>query len=477
MTTADIGLVGLGVMGAALALNIAERGNRVAVYNRTAARTAEFLASAGNLAPRLAPCSSLPELARALKRPRPIILMIKAGAAVDEQATLLAPNLESGDILIDAGNADFRDTERRCSAWAAKNIGFLGIGVSGGEDGARHGPSIMAGGAQDSWQRVAPIFSDIAARYRGEPCSARVGPAGAGHFVKTIHNGIEYADMQMIAEVYGVMRDGLGWNPAQAAEVFTKWNEGPLESYLIEITAEVLNIRDAESGAFLVDRILDTAGQKGTGRWAVTAAQDLGAPATTIEAAVAARNWAARKQDRVAGERLFGAAPRRLAGALGTDGEAIDILHGAMLAGRIIGYAQGFAVMNAASARWAWSLPLDVIARIWRAGCIIRSAFLDDIASAYAAGHAGDLATAPFFSNLVKHSESNLRRLVSVAALSGIPVPALAAALAAFDSMRTARSTANLIQGQRDYFGAHGFERTDLPGVIAHGQWPRSAGG
>ncbi|MDP9136720.1 MAG: NADP-dependent phosphogluconate dehydrogenase [Pseudomonadota bacterium] len=461
----------MGTMGAALALNMADKGYRVAVYNRTAARTADFLASAGSLAGRLAPCGSLHELAGALRPPRPVVLMINAGAAVDEQASLLAPSLARGDMLIDAGNANFHDTERRCADWAAKGIAFLGVGVSGGEEGARHGPSIMTGGPEDAWRRVAQIFTDIAARYQGEPCSARVGPGGAGHFVKTVHNGIEYADMQLIAEVYAVMRDGLGWAPDRAADVFAAWNDGPLRSYLIEITAIVLRTKDGPSGGFLIDHILDKAGQKGTGRWAVIEAQALDTPATVIEAAVAARNWAARKEARVAGEALFGAAPRRLAGALGADAKAASVLHQAMLVGRIIGIAQGFAVMAAASAQRSWSLPLATVARIWRAGCIIRSAFLDDIATAFTAGHGGDLTTAPFFAALLKQNEGGLRRLVAAAALAGIPLPAFSAALASFDSSRTAQSAANLLQGQRDFFGAHGFERTDRPGVESHGPW------
>jgi 6-phosphogluconate dehydrogenase len=475
MPAADIGLVGLGVMGGALALNMAEKGHRVAIYNRTASRTADFTASAGGLAERLVPCASLQELAAALRPPRPILLMVSAGPAVDELAGLLRPNLEAGDILMDAGNANFHDTERRCDSLARDRIGFLGIGVSGGEQGARHGPSIMAGGPEGAWLSVAQIFTDIAARYRDEPCSARVGPGGAGHFVKMIHNGIEYADMQMIAEVYGIMRDGLGWPPPRAAETFARWNEGPLKSYLIEITAEVLTTRDPESGGFVIDRILDTAGQKGTGRWAVIEAQELGAPATVIEAAVAARNWAARKEERLAGETLFGKPSARMADDLGL-GDAPAILHGAMVAGRIMAYAQGFAVMATASKARSWSLPLAQVARIWRAGCIIRSAFLDDIASVYSGGHSGSLTTAPFFGALLGKNEASLRQLIAAAAVAGLPVPAFSAALAAFDSMRTAQLPANLIQGQRDFFGAHGFERTDRPGEISHGPWSAAAG-
>jgi 6-phosphogluconate dehydrogenase len=445
----------------------------VAIYNRTASRTADFTAAAGNLAAMLVPCASLEELAAALTRPRPILLMVSAGPAVDELIALIGPYLEAGDILIDAGNAHYHDTERRCESLARERIAFLGIGVSGGEQGARHGPSIMAGGAQDAWLSVARVFTDIAARYRGEPCSARVGPDGAGHFVKMVHNGIEYADMQMIAEVYGIMRDGLGWSPSRAAETFDRWNDGPLKSYLIEITATVLATRDLESGEFLIDRILDTAGQKGTGRWAVIEAQKLAVPATVIEASVAARNWAAKKEERVAGEKLFGKASAKF--GVGSGNAPAAILHGGMMAGRIVAYAQGFAVMAAASAARSWSLPLADVARIWRAGCIIRSAFLDDIASVYSGGHAGSLTTAPYFADILRKSEGGLRRLIAAAVLAGFPVPAFSAALASFDSLRTAYLPANLIQGQRDFFGAHGFERTDRPGEIAHGPWSTTA--
>lgn len=471
MENADIGLVGLGVMGANLALNMAEKGFKVAVYNRTASKTTSFLSSAGSLSSQLQACETLEALAAAVRPPRPLVLMIKAGDAVDEQALALAPHLQKGDILIDTGNANFRDTQRRGRHWTAKGIDFLGVGVSGGEEGARHGPSIMAGGPEAAWRRVAPVFTAVAAMAKGEACCARVGPDGAGHFVKTIHNGIEYADMQMIAEVYGVMRDGLGYGPERMAEAFQSWNEGPLGSYLIEITAQVLAARDAETGAPLIDLIVDKAGQKGTGRWAAMEGQDLGVSATVIEAAVAARNWAAQKEARVAGEKLFGRPrPSREIG----DGVA-GLLADALLAGRIVAYAQGFAIMAAASRQWAWSLPLKSIAEIWRAGCIIRSVFLDDIASVYARGEAEEnLMTAPFFVEKLKSCEGALRRVTATGVASGLPMPALSAALACFDSMRRGRSTADLIQGQRDFFGAHGFERSDRPGVVAHGPWSRT---
>jgi 6-phosphogluconate dehydrogenase len=469
---ADIGLVGLGVMGANLALNMAEKGYSVAVYNRTTEKTDAFMANAGGLAANLVPCRTLTELAEAVRPPRPIVIMVKAGEAVDEQAEILAAHLGPGDILIDAGNANFRDTRRRVTAFAERGIDFLGVGVSGGEEGARHGPSVMAGGPTEAWDRVADIFTAISAKFQGEPCAALVGPEGAGHFVKTIHNGIEYADMQMIAEVYGVMRDGLAMSPAEMAAVFARWNEGPLQSYLIEISARVLEASDPQSGRPLVDVILDSAGQKGTGRWSAMEAQDLGVPATVIEAAVAARSLSARKAERVAGEAVFGAPERRLDGALGDRAETLRILEAALLAGKIVAYAQGFDVMARASSTWGWDLPLGTIAKIWRAGCIIRSTFLDSIASAYAArGGIDNLMMVEPFTGMLKASNGDLRRVVAAGALSGIAMPALSSALAYFDLSRTARSTADITQAQRDFFGAHGFEKIGAPGVVAHGPW------
>ncbi len=469
---ADIGLVGLGVMGANLALNMAEKGYSVAVYNRTTEKTDAFVANAGSLAERLTPCQTLTELAEAVDPPRPVVIMVKAGEAVDSQADILAKHLDAGDILIDAGNANFRDTRRRVKEFAGQNIDFLGVGVSGGEEGARHGPSVMAGGKPEAWGRVEKIFTDISAKFEGEPCAALVGPEGAGHFVKTIHNGIEYADMQMIAEIYGIMRDGLGMAPAEMAEVFGEWNNGPLKSYLIEITAEVLGTTDPKTGGPLVDVILDTAGQKGTGRWSVIEAQDLGSPATVIEAAVAARSLSSQKEQRVADEKLFGAAPRKIGAALGDRNSAMIILEEAMLAGKIAAYAQGFAVMAKASEAFDWDLPLGTVAKIWRAGCIIRSAFLDDIASTYETGGAiRSLMTVEPFTGMLKATQASLRRVAAEASLKGIPVLALGSALAYFDFARTARSTADLTQAQRDFFGAHGFERMDEPGKVAHGPW------
>jgi 6-phosphogluconate dehydrogenase len=473
---ADIGLIGLGVMGANLALNMAEKGNSVAVYNRTAAKTDAFMSHAGALAKNLVATKTLPDLAKAIAEPKPVVLMVTAGPAVDQEAEVLAGLMKPGDIIIDCGNANFRDTQRRVAELKAKGIDFLGIGVSGGEEGARHGPSIMAGGDPKAWARVEKIFNAIAAQFDGEPCCALCGPDGAGHFVKTIHNGIEYADMQMIGEVYGVMRDGLGMTPPQMAEVFAHWNEGPLKSYLIEITSKVLSVIDEKTGKPIVDVIQDTAGQKGTGRWSVMEAQDLGVPATVIEAAVAARALSAQKKERVAAEKRFGAAPRKFDGTLNAEA-ILKALEGALLAGKIAAYAQGFAVMAKASETWNWNLPLGTIAKIWRAGCIIRSVFLDDISKAYAAsGTVGNLMNIEPFTGLLKANNESLRLIVAEALLKGIPMPALSSALAYFDLSRTARSTADLTQAQRDFFGAHGFERLDAPGVVSHGPWAMGPG-
>jgi 6-phosphogluconate dehydrogenase len=474
---AEIGLVGLGVMGANLALNMAEKGHTVAVFNRTPEKTKAYIAAAGKLADRLTPCYTVKDLAAAITPPRPVVIMVLAGPPVDEVGKELVPELSKGDMLIDAGNANFRDTRRRVDEYAKLGFDFLGIGVSGGEEGARHGPSIMGGGTPKAWDRVEKILLDISAKFNSEPCAALLGPEGAGHFVKTIHNGIEYADMEMIAEIYGLMRDGFGLAPSAMADIFARWNEGKLKSYLIEITGKVLSTVDAQSGKPLVDVIQDTAGQKGTGRWSTMEAQDLGVPATVIEAAVSARGLSAGRDQRLAGAKLFGSPSMMLGDALGTQAAALADLERALLAGKIAAYAQGFAVMARASEAWSWQLPLGTVAKIWRAGCIIRSVFLDDIAKAYAAGGAitNLMMTEPFTTDL-KASEASLRRVVAAAALKGIATPALASALAYFDLSRTARTTANLIQGQRDFFGAHGFERTDSTGKGFHGPWHASTG-
>ena len=473
MEKAEIGLIGLGVMGSNLALNIAEKGHPVAVFNRTTSRTGAFFEAAGELRKMIVPCSTLKEFAASIQPPRPIIIMVSAGQAVDEQIAALRSVLSSGDIVIDAGNANFRDTVRRFTELRDSGLTFIGMGVSGGEEGARHGPSIMVGGTRDAYARVEKVLTDISAKYEGEPCAAWLGPDGAGHFVKTIHNGIEYGDMQMIAEIYGVLRDGLGMAPKEIGAVFAEWNKGRLNSYLIEITATVLAADDPQTGRPVVDVILDRAGQKGTGKWSAIEAQTLGVSATAIEAAVSARILSSLKTERLAAEKAY--ALGDLPKISGDRQEILRDLELALFAGKIAAYAQGFAVMEAASRQFDWRLPLPTIARIWRAGCIIRSQFLGTLAQAFQkSGELPNLLMAPAFIDMMKEAHPSLRRIVARAAESGLPVPALSSALAYFDSYRQGRGTSNLIQAQRDFFGAHGFERVDAEGAF-HGPW--GAGG
>ena len=472
MPAADIGLIGLAVMGSNLALNIAEKGYTIAVHNRTASKIDEFVVTAGEqgLGGTIVPEADLKAFIQAVKRPRSIIIMVKAGQPVDDMIEQLLPLLEEGDAILECGNSLYTDTNRRFAYLAPKGIGYLGIGVSGGEEGARHGPSIMVGGAQAQWKNAQPILEAISAKFDGEPCCAYLGEGGAGHFVKTIHNGIEYGDMQMIAEVYGVMRDGLGMDSAACASVFKEWNKGSLNSYLIEITGYVLEAIDPVTGKPLVELILDKAGQKGTGTWSVIAAQQLGVPATAIEGAVAARSISSRKDERVAAEAVYGK-------PAGLGGKHLDMgdLERALLAGKIVSYAQGFAVLSKASDENGWNLPLATIAKIWRAGCIIRSRFLDQISAAYAKGGAQNLLMVPDFIEIMKDAHPSLRRVVAAGALGEFPLISLSASLAYFDSYRQARGTTNLTQGQRDFFGAHGFILTDRDGE-QHGTWPSTLG-
>lgn len=460
MTQPAIGLLGLGTMGAALALNIADNGFPIAVWNRTTATTQAFAKEAGDLAAQITPTETLEELVNALATPRAIILMVPAGDAVDQQIDALLPLLGPDDLIIDAGNANFRDTIRRDRDLP---VAFLGIGVSGGEEGARFGPSIMIGGPEAHWKRVEPILTAIAARHDGTACAAHVGPDGAGHFVKAVHNGIEYADMQLIAEGYGIMREGLGMAAADIGKVFDRWNAGPLQSYLTEITGIVAGTTDAATSGPLLDVIVDAAGQKGTGRWTAIEAQHLGSAIPIIEAAVSARNMSAQRDRRARLADLF-PNPEPSDAALS---EAT--LEQALICGKILCYEQGFDMILAASEVFEWQLDPAQIARVWRAGCIIRSAMLDDMATALTDGD--NLIENATFADKVRETVPALRETVAFAAKAGFATPALSSALAYFDTMRTARGTANMIQGQRDYFGLHGFVRLDTGASGQHGPW------
>ncbi|GLQ16270.1 NADP-dependent phosphogluconate dehydrogenase [Maritalea porphyrae] len=465
MDIASIGLIGVGTMGSALALNIAENGHDIALYNLDPTTIDELIDRAGELAPRLSKTLDIKELVEALKPPRAIILLVPAGAPVDITIDELVKHLEPGDTIIDGGNSDFKDTQQRTKRVEAEGLQYLGVGVSGGEDGARHGPSMMVGGSPTAWEPIRPIFEAIAAKFNGEPCVAHLGPDGAGHFVKTVHNGIEYADMQMIAEIYGLLRDAQGRTPAQIAPLFHKWNEGPLQSYLVEISAKVLDAVDPETGKPMLDVIVDQAGQKGTGRWTVIEAIKMGQSASIIEAAVGARVLSSERTVRqAAGDILGSDVPEGIAF------EESD-LESALLVGRALSYAQGFRILKAASDEFDWNLEYSKIAEVWRAGCIIRSAMLDDISTAFKSDlpH-GRLILSNHFATLLKTHIGALRRVVATATLAGLPVPALSSAVSWYDEIRQPRGTANMIQGQRDFFGAHGFARVDQDGEF-HGPW------
>jgi 6-phosphogluconate dehydrogenase len=464
---AEIGLIGLGVMGQSLALNIADHGYQVAVYNRTGARTESF--ASGEEARRLPvrACLELTDLVGALRRPRAVVLMVQAGEATDRQIDALAPLLEPGDVIVDGGNARYQDTIRRERALRERGLLFLGTGVSGGEEGARRGPSIMAGGDREAYARVADVLEAIAARVDGTPCAAHLGGDGAGHFVKMIHNGIEYADMQLIAETYALMKDVQGLDYAAMQAAFAEWNRGELDSYLIAITADILGKHDPETGQPMVEVIQDRAGQKGTGGWAVEAALEFGVPAPSIAEAVAARSLSALKTERVAAASQLPGPPEAGAG----QELATDALRDALLAGKLCAYAQGFAVMGAAAEAHAWALDLGRVATIWRGGCIIRARFLDRIKQAYDRQPGlANLLLDPYFAELIGRTQAGLRAVVAAAARHGVAAPALASALAYFDGYRARRLPANLIQAQRDYFGAHTYERIDRSGSF-HSDW------
>jgi 6-phosphogluconate dehydrogenase len=468
MSQAEIGVIGMGVMGSALALNIAEKGFKVAIWNRNDKATHHVVREAGPLAKNITACDTYEELIAAVRAPRPIIIMVKAGDPVDQVIAHLRPLMQKDDIILDAGNANFRDTMRRFDDLKDSGLTFIGMGVSGGEEGARHGPSIMVGGKESSWHRVEKVLTAISAKYKGQPCAGYMGPNGAGHFVKTIHNGIEYGDMQMISEVYGLMRDGLGMKAAEIAAVFGDWNKGRLNSYLIEITQKVLGVIDSKAKKPIVDVIVDRAGQKGTGKWAVIEAQNFGVNASAIEAAVDARIMSSLKDERTKAEKTYKLPKKKISPK--SRATFLRQLEGALYAGKIAAYAQGFAVMEQASKEFEWNLPLGTIASIWREGCIIRSQFLGEITKAFNKSGGGNLLMAPAFVTMMKKDHSSLRAIVAMSATSGAPAPALSNALSYFDGYRQSRGTANLIQAQRDFFGAHGFERIGEEGAF-HGPW------
>ncbi len=467
MALAHIGVVGLAVMGRNLVLNLSDHGYRVAVYNRTYARTEEFLAGAG-AGRAISGARDLAALVAGLQTPRVILLMVQAGRAVDVVIEQLLPLLQAGDVLIDGGNSHYPDTMRRHAALRERGLRFLGMGISGGEEGARHGPSLMPGGDPEAWPVVRAMFQAIAAQADGAPCCQWVGSGGAGHYVKMVHNGIEYGDMQLIGEAYQLLREGLGLTVEQLAGVFREWNGGVLESYLIEITAEILRVQDPD-GVPRVDRILDSAGQKGTGKWTAVDALEQGIPLTLIGEAVNARFLSALRDERQAAAAVFKSArPVPPAGSV-----SVADVRDALYAAKLISYAQGFMLMRAASERHGWDLAFGDIALLWRGGCIIRSRFLGDIKAAYARD-AGlrNLLLDPFFAAAVKQAEGGWRRTLTLGVELGIPLPAFSAALAFYDGYRSARLPANLLQAQRDYFGSHTYQRTDRPAAARyHTDW------
>jgi 6-phosphogluconate dehydrogenase len=461
-------VVGLATMGENLARNLASHGVRVAVYNRTHRRTDEFMAAHASEGD-FRPAGSLDELARILRPPRAILLMVKAGPPVDEAIDSLSEVLQPGDTIIDGGNSLFHDTRRRAAAAEKRGLGFIGAGVSGGEEGALRGPSIMPGGTRESYQRVAEMLTAISAKVEGVPCCTYIGPDGAGHFVKMVHNGIEYADIQLIAETYDFLRQALGLTPAELASVFREWNQGELQSYLIEITANVLAKRDGDSRSALVDAIEDEAEQKGTGRWTSESALELGVPLTGITEAVFARILSSQKAQRVKAAGIL-AGPERTGSAKAAAG-LVDDVRDALYASKIVAYAQGFEHLGAGSKEFGWDLDLGALATIWRGGCIIRAQFLDRIKDAYAQSpDLANLMLAPFFQNALASAQRAWRSVVKQAIDQGVPIPAFASSLAYYDGYRRARGPANLIQGLRDYFGAHGYHRTDREGAY-HTRW------
>ena len=470
---ADIGLIGLAVMGENLVLNMESKGYTVAVYNRTTEKVDHFVNGRGR-GKKFIATHTIAEFCRAIRRPRKVMMLVKAGPAVDDLIEQLLPHLEAGDVIIDGGNTHFPDTIRRTKYVESKGLFYIGTGVSGGEEGALNGPSMMPGGSTAAWPLVKPIFQSICAKADGMPCCDWVGEDGAGHFVKMVHNGIEYGDMQLICETYQIMKDLLGMSNAEMHDVFAKWNEGDLDSYLIEITRDILAYRD-DTGAYTLDYILDAAGQKGTGKWTAIAALDEGVPLTLITEAVFARSLSAMKEERVAASAELSGPKKTFAG---NRAAFLSDLHDALYAAKIVSYAQGYALMRQAAHTYGWNLNNGGIALMWRGGCIIRSVFLGKIKEAFdRMPNLTNLLLDPFFKEKVLTAQSGWRSVVASAVTNGIPVPSMSAALSYFDGYRTERLPANLLQAQRDFFGAHTYERIDRErGTFFHTNWTGKGG-
>ncbi|HIZ35527.1 MAG TPA: NADP-dependent phosphogluconate dehydrogenase [Candidatus Ruania gallistercoris] len=464
--TAQVGVVGLAVMGRNLARNFANHGYTVAVYNRTTARTEEMMAAHGEEGS-FVPATELADFVASLERPRRIVIMVQAGKGTDATIDSLVELLEEGDIVVDGGNAHYEDTQRREAALRAKGLHFFGVGVSGGEEGALNGPSIMPGGPAEGYKAIGPLLEDISAKYDGTPCCAHIGPDGAGHFVKMVHNGIEYADMEFIAEAYDVLR-AAGLSVPEISDVFREWNTGDLDSYLIEITSEVLDQTDATTGKALVDVIADAAGQKGTGRWTVQIALELGVPVNTIAESVFARGISGHADLRAAGREHVPGPDRALDG--GDRTQLVEDVRQALWTAKVVAYAQGLDLIRTASLENDWNVDVASVATIWRAGCIIRARLLERIRAEYAADNLPTLLAAPSIVAGIEEANEGARRLIGKAQQAGVPVPGFAAALAYLDQVRAERLPAALIQGQRDFFGAHTYQRTDTEGTF-HTEW------
>lgn len=467
--TAKIGMIGLAVMGENLAMNIERNGYPIAVFNRDPAKVDDFVARAAGK--QVIGTKSPEEFVKSLERPRKAILLVKAGDPVDWTIEQIKPYMEEGDIIIDGGNSYFMDTERREKSLKAEGFNFIGSGVSGGEKGALWGPSLMPGGDRNAYEQIRPIWEAIAAKVDDGPCVTYIGPGGAGHYVKMVHNGIEYGDMQLIAEAYDMMRGILGMSADEMADVFDEWNRGDLESFLIEITAKILRVKDPETKKPLVDLVLDKAGQKGTGKWTSDIALDLGVVTPTIDAAVDTRNLSSRKEERVeANKQIKGPERGKYSG---DKKEMIQCIHDALYASKICSYTQGMNLIRAGSQKWNWNIDLGECSRIWKGGCIIRAQFLDKIKQAYQRrADLPSLLVDPDFKAWVEQAQPNWRKAVATAITTGVPVPGMSASIGYFDSYRTADLPLNLTQAQRDFFGSHTYERTDKPGQPAiHTEW------